>query len=346
MAEIIPLQITATRQETDSAKTLFLRAVENMPLPYEAGQFLTFIFDQHGREVRRSYSLSSSPDNAEELSITVKQEPNGSISRWLVQHAKPGDILHALPPSGMFTIQPQTAPRDIFLIAAGSGIAPIYSILKTILIKEPGSHVILVYSNHNESTAIFYHQLIQLQQQHPKQLHIEFLFSNRQDIFKARLSAVSLEMLLQRHLHFEKHDALVYTCGPYYFMQMVQIVALTNGFAKENIRKEIFTIGTEAEASKQYYDHTDRTIILQYQGVTQELLVPYNKSILNAALDKGIDLPYSCRGGRCSTCKGRVLNGNVWMHYNEVLTDEDEANGLVLTCTGHPVSNDVVIQVN
>ncbi|MEO7312118.1 MAG: iron-sulfur cluster-binding domain-containing protein [Chitinophagaceae bacterium] len=347
MAEQFSLKVTGIREETAHSKTFFLKPVNGKNVPYQAGQFLSFIFHQYGRELRRSYSLSSSPNADDELSITVKLQPNGAVSRWMLHEISNGYLLHALPPSGMFTIQPQTfISRDIFLIGAGSGIVPLYSILKTLLIAEPQSRVVLIYSNHSQQEAIFYGALTALQQRYPQQLHIEFLFSNYQDILKARLSVVSLQALLQQHLHHQKGDALIYTCGPYYFMQMVQIVALTNGFAKEHIRKEIFTIGTEAEASKQYYDHTDRSILLQYQGITHALFVPFNKSILTAALDAGIDLPYSCRGGRCSTCKGRVLQGNVWMHYNEVLTNDDEAKGLVLTCTGHPISNDVVIQVN
>jgi len=347
MANTIQFQVTATKQETALSKTFFLQPLHQQKIQYRAGQFLTFIFNQNGNEIRRSYSLSSSPDVDETISITVKQEPNGLISRWMLQQLQAGDILEALQPSGMFFLATQTAiPRDIFLIAAGSGIVPLYSILKSVLIKEPQSRVTLIYSNHRPEESIFREPLLLLQQQYAMQLHIEFLFSNNQDILKARLSAVLLQMLLERHLHFSKADAVVYTCGPYYFMQMVEIVALTNGYAKDHIRKEIFTIGGEAASAKQYYDHTDRTIELQYNGITQMLQVPYNKSILTAALENGINLPYSCRGGRCSTCKGQLLRGKIWMHYNEVLTDDDEANGLVLTCTGHPITNDVVLLVN
>ena len=274
---------------------------------------MTFIFQHHEQEVRRSYSLSSSPEVDENLSITIKREPNGVIGRWMLANAQVGDILMALPPTGMFVITPQpTKPRDIFLIAAGSGITPIYSILKSILIQEPESKITLIYSNHEESTTIFLIALLALQGRYRQQLQIEFLFSNNQNIFKARLSATSLEILFKRHLHFAKADALVYTCGPWGYMQMVQIIALTNGFRKEHVRKEIFANGKEPLPAKQYFDHTDRNITIVHQQKERIIFVPYNKSILDAALESGIPIPYSCKAGRCKSIADRPVCNCHW----------------------------------
>lgn len=346
MAETIPLLITGIRQETLNVKTFFLQAVDGGKFDYKAGQFITFLLTINGEEVRRSYSFSSSPSLNEPISITIKRQPNGIISRWIFDTWHPGTELQALPAAGMFVIAYQSAVRrDIFLIAAGSGITPIYSLLKEILLQEPYSFITLIYSNHSRNQAIFYDELILLQYKHSSQLHIEFLFSNHQQILQARLSSTSLKILLDKYIKFEKKDALIYTCGPFDFMQMVQIVALTHGFESKNIRREIFTLPDITAAQSNYIDNTDYTITLILSNTSYPLFVPHQKSILTAALDNGIELPYSCRAGRCSSCRAKLLQGKVQMHYNEVLTEEDEANGLILTCTGHPVSDNVIIEV-
>lgn len=346
MAETILVRITAIQTETSDVKTFFLQPVNGEFLDYKAGQFITFLFTINGGEVRRSYSFSSSPLWDQSLSITIKRHSNGIISRWIFDYWQPGMELRALPPAGMFTITLQDKmARDIFLIAAGSGITPVYSLLKDILLSEPGSFITLIYSNHTHSQTIFYEELLLLQEKFPHQLTIEFLFSDHQQILQARLSSTSLKLLLDRHLHYNKADAFIFTCGPFDFMQMVQIVTLTNGFKGRNIRREIFSLPDTTAAQSTYIDNTDHAITLIKAGVTYQLFVPHQQSILTAALDNGIELPYSCRAGRCSSCRAKLLQGKVQMHYNEVLTDEDEAAGFILTCTGHPLSDDVVIEV-
>lgn len=343
---MLSFTILSIQQETAYAKTFFLQPANGEKLNYKAGQFVTLLFTEYGREVRRSYSISSTPGVDDEISITVKKMPNGNISRWLIDEAKVGDILNALPPAGMFTINtnPQLK-RHIFLIAAGSGVTPIFSLLKAVLHNEPLSFVTLIYSNSHYKSTIFLSQIKKLEKEFEEKLHVEWLFSDNPYIFKARLSSTLLEDLLHKHLKNAKHDALIYTCGPYDFMQMVQIVALTNGFNKANIRREVFVDPEDTEIEKPYFDTTDRSITLIYNEVKHHLTVPYQESILTAALDKGIKLPYSCRAGRCSSCRCTVKQGIVFMHYNEVLTDADLANGFALTCTGHPATDDVVVEI-
>jgi ring-1,2-phenylacetyl-CoA epoxidase subunit PaaE len=347
MAETILLHITNIRTETPTVKTYTLEAVNGKSLPYKAGQFITFLFTINGEEVRRSYSFSSAPTWDQFLKITIKRQPNGIVSRWIFDTWHIGMKLHALPAAGIFTIPyQQYTPRDIFLIAAGSGITPIYSLLKDVLIKEPQSSITLIYSNSSRNHTIFYDELVTLQARFNNQLHIEFLFSDHQQILQARLSSTSLKLLLDRHLHYNKSNALLFTCGPFDFMQMVQIIALTNGFKSNHIRREIFTLPDITYNQKIYIDNVDRTITLIKNGISHNLFVPHQQSILTAALINHIDLPYSCKAGRCSSCRAQLLQGKVQMHYNEVLTDEDEANGYILTCTGHPVSDDVIVKLD
>lgn len=347
MPETTSYRITEIRQETAAVKTFVLQPQSGEKIIYKAGQFLTFLFWVNGEEVRRSYSFSSAPSLNEPLSITTKRYDNGAISRMMHDTLQVGDILQAVAPAGMFVIEPQgNAERDIFLIAAGTGIVPIYSLLKELLVQENKSNLVLIYSNHHHSDAVFYKELLALQQQFADRLHIEFLFSNHQQILKARLSSTSLKMLLDKHLKFLRKQALVYTCGPYDFMQMVQIVALTHGFNTNHIRREIFNLPESTGPKATYINATDQVITLIKGGKSYRVLVPHQQSILTAALKNGIELPYSCRAGRCSSCRAKVMQGKVQMHYNEVLTDADEEAGYTLTCTGHPITNDVVIDVS
>ncbi len=346
MSETISFCITAIRAETATVKTFVLKPESGETISYKAGQFLTFLFWINGEEIRRSYSLSSAPALHEPFSITTKRHANGAITRLMHDTLQVGDVLQALSPAGMFTIEPEPLEeKDIFLIAAGTGIVPIFSLLKELLTVEKNSNLTLIYSNHQKSDAVFYNELIAWQQRFPQRLHIEFLFSDHQQILKARLSSTSLKMLLDKHQHFPRNQALLYTCGPYYFMQMVQIVALTHGFNPAHIRREIFTLPDINAPQPAFVTTIDETVTLIKGGITHKLYVPYQQSILTAALKNGIELPYSCRAGRCSSCRAKVLQGKVVMHYNEVLTDADEEAGYTLTCTGHPVTSDVVIEV-
>lgn len=340
---MLELEITAIYIETDSCKTFTFYSLPGVN--YKAGQFLTFLFERRGREIRRSYSLSSSPDADNALSITIKLTSNGEISRWWLFEAKVGDKVKALPPSGMFFLEWQQTARDIFLTAAGSGITPLYSIIKSALIREPQSRIILVYSNTSNNTTIFLSVLKKLERDHPGRLLIYWLFGDNKDLLYARLGTYNLQRIIADAMAFAREDAVMYTCGPQDYMQTVQITWMTMGFSRKGFRKELFDINALPPLAKQYYDKEDRTITVIYRGETVALFVPYNRTILDAALKKGIDIPYSCKAGRCSTCKCLVRSGQVWMHYNEVLLDEDLARGLVLTCTGHPASLDVTVEI-
>lgn len=340
---MLKLTIKKITRETDQCKTF--QFITESKVDYEPGQFLTFLFYKNGKETRRSYSMSSSPFIDEDLAITIKATSNGEISRWWMLEAMVGDVLNALLPSGMFTITPQKKTRDIFLAAAGSGITPVFSIIKSLVKTEPTSHIILIYSNSNPSTAIFLEELQQMEDQYSNQLKIVWLFSNHKNLLYARLSTYNLQRIILEQLRYKMNDAIMYTCGPFSYMQMVQITCLTMGFLKTNFRRELFDINELPPLSKRYYDTMDRTVTISCDGISYSLLVPYKQTILEAALKKGIDLPYSCKAGRCSTCRCKVVSGKVWMHYNEVLTDEDEEMGIALTCTGHPASDKVMLEI-
>lgn len=326
--------------QTKDCKIFVLEAMDGSSLSYKAGQFLTFIFDTPFGEQRRNYSLSSSPDLQEPVSITIKRIANGVFSRKLVDTARPGDELTTIGASGFFTLPGDMSHcRQLFLLAAGSGITPVFSVLKTVLKKYPHVQVVLIYSNHSKADAIFYNDLQQLQQQYQQQLKIEWLFSNVPDHTKARLGNWLLGELLKKHLAEPLPACLFYLCGPFSYMRMITITLLSAGVKAVSIRKEEFVI-TEPRVLLQPPDTTARQVTVIVNKKKYRFRSSFPQTILEAAKQVGIELPYSCETGRCGTCAAVCTHGNVWMKYNEVLTDEDMRKKRVLTCTGYPVYGD------
>lgn len=316
--------------ETPQSKTLVLRSSE--ALSYQAGQFLTLLFNRSGHEVRRSYSMSSAPGIDTELSITVKRRPNGEVSRYLLDHVRVGDQLESLEPSGRFVLEPPTEqPRDVVMIAAGSGITPLYAMLKTSLKQDPLSRVVLLYSSRSRADTIFFGQLEQLEAQYPHQLIVCHLWSSEGQ----RLNNFVLEQLLRQYLRHAPERALFYLCGPPDLMRTAQITLKFMGFEREQIKKEHFVID-EPPASTVPTLPTAAELTLHFKNQTHQISIAPHQTVLDAALAAGIRLPYSCRGGRCSACAGRCTRGQVLMSVNDVLTDRDTTQGYILTCTAYP----------
>ncbi|WP_029282634.1 ferredoxin--NADP reductase [Pedobacter sp. R20-19] len=316
---------------------------------YLAGQFVSLVFEGKNREVRRSYSFNSSPDVDEPLAITVKRVENGEISRFLHHKTAVNDVLFAQEPQGLFSYLPnEYVERDLFLFAAGVGITPLFSILKTALVIERNSLITLVYSNRSKEDALFYNELLEWQSRYPERLKIVWIFSNSKNLMTARLNKFYIEQLIKTHLHFGREHALFYTCGPIIYMDLCRITLLGMGFDLKQIKRETFVLPEdemdEDDGSEKVVDKSTYSVILNFNGETYNLAVPWPKRILDVALENKIKLPYSCRGGVCSTCVATCTKGNVRMDYNEVLTDEEIERGRVLVCTGHPTENGTTVE--
>lgn len=312
---------------------------------YLAGQFLTLVFNVNGKELRRSYSLCSSPDVDEPLSIAIKRVENGEISRILHHKTAVGDVLTAVEPNGRFSYVPEPRlKRTVFLFAAGVGITPLYAIVKTALIREQHTKIILIYSNRSADQALFYKELNSWQIQYPERLKIVYVFSQSQNLLMARLNGPLIERLVKENLEFEKEDTLLYTCGPVDYMDVCRITLLNLGFDPTQIKRETFVLPEdeldEDDATEKKVKHTNTySVILNFKNNVYQLSVPYNQTILDAALAQDIKLPYSCHAGICSTCTANCIKGGVEMDYNEVLMDDEIAAGRVLVCTGHPTED-------
>jgi len=345
----IHLRIREVIAETSDAFTYQLETTDGQPLAYQAGQFITFLIYLHGTEYRRSYSFSSTPGIDAYPAVTIREKQNGEISRHIRHHWKAGDEITALLPSGRFTLQEYaTSPRDIFLLGAGSGITPLYSLLKGILHNEPTAHVKLVYSNSSVQRTIFNRQLHELAALFPDQLHIVHLFSGESpDHMIRRLSNLSLEPLVNQQLRFRREDAQFFVCGPPEYMRMALLTLTFMGFDDTQLHKENFVVNTAPQLARigTPEDTSVKEVELHLRGGVYKLSVPGDRNILNAALAEGIALPYSCKGGVCGSCTARCTKGKVWMALNNVLTDKEVEQGFILTCTGYAASAEVVIEM-
>lgn len=344
----LQLKIVAVKDETPGTRTYYLENTAPEPVVYQAGQFLTFIIQLYNKEHRRSYSFSSTPGIDEHMAVTIREKENGEISRYLLRTWKPGDIITAVEPSGRFTFEPATGERDIFLMAAGSGITPVFSLLKQMLREEPAAKITLIYSNTTPERTIFYEQLRTLENGHPR-LKILFLFSNDPDNHHTyrRLNNILLELLVNEHLLFHKDAAQFFLCGPPEYMRMILLTLHFMGFGDAQLHKENFVITTEAKLARTSLptDDTPRQVNILLRNETYTLAIPANQTILSYALEHDVPLPYSCKGGVCGSCTALCTSGKVWMSVNEVLTDKELAEGLVLTCVGYPVSDQIDIEL-
>jgi ring-1,2-phenylacetyl-CoA epoxidase subunit PaaE len=340
------VQIVEIKQETTASSTFELQPLDGWEPDYQAGQFITLVFTDEHKEERRSYSFSSAPVLHEPMRITIKRVTNGEYSRFLLDHAKPGDVLLTSGISGFFQLPPAEklgAAQRLFFLAAGSGITPVYALIKTALVTTT-LPITLIYSNKSVADTIFYHELQQLQQLYPDRLQVEFLFSDVLNIRKSRLSNWLLLQLLQELLTIPLQQCLFYLCGPFDYMQMITITLLTEGVPPANIKKENFS--TLKPVKKPKPPDTDaHQVKVRIHDRTYEVTVQYPHSILAAAREQGIVLPYSCEAGRCGSCAATCTKGQVWMAYNEVLMDDEISKGRVLTCQGYPVGGDAEIEL-
>lgn len=339
---MLQLRVEAIKWETSDTATFFLSEINGEKIIYQAGQFITLIFSHHREEIRRSYSLSSSP-HEDFLSITVKRMENGEISRFLLTKINAGDILTALAPAGKFVEANPDVTKDIFFFAAGSGITPVYAQMKYILSRKGNSVITLLYSSHQAKSALFYPDLNSLAATFPERLKIIYLFSVTEDNSpRKRLNNDLVTQLVNSNLKYASDKAEFFICGPFVYMRMVKLTLTFMGFEAAQIRRENFVLET-VPVSTTVMNFPPKTVKLHFGNTSYDVVVGENQSILQAALQNNIQIPYSCRAGICSSCTAICKSGKVEMVVNDVLTDQDLKHKWILTCTGHPVSNDVEI---
>jgi ring-1,2-phenylacetyl-CoA epoxidase subunit PaaE len=349
--DTLKLRVKDIRPETPDTKTIFLERTDSRSLSYQAGQFLTLLLSFRGRELRRSYSFSTTPGIDPIPAITVKRVPNGEVSRYLLDHLRVGDILHTLPPAGRFTLD--EAAHSLVFIAAGSGIVPVFSLLKAALalrsISRPGAPIILITQQHDPGSSPFHAQLHALANEYGEDRlrWIEWL-----SIRDGRLNNWLLEEWILTLLPPVDHppqasapgqatQPVFYLCGPPAFMRMAQFTLRLLGFSDAQIKKENFTV-EYVPPPPLLTDTSPKRVTILRNDSPLHFEAAWPDTILRAAERHHITLPYSCRGGRCSTCAARCLSGKVKMSINEVLTEKELKEGWILTCVGY-AETDVVL---
>ena len=364
MSSYLTLQVVALTQETPDTVTIHLERPDRQPVASQPGQFLTLLVPcgpAGARPERRAYSLSSTPQDAPRLSVTVKRVLGGLVSNYLLDNVKVGQQYEVLPPLGSFVVKPSPgAARSLVLIGAGSGITPLMSMLKAVLAQEPQSHVLLIYGNRNENTVIFKQQLAALEAGSRGRLQVEYVYSQPLGAagthqHTGRLNRTTLLRVLEHRHQFPAPQAEYYICGPEGLMTEAQAALELLNVPATRIRRESFVAAADAaEAGDQHGDALagpddgtikTRSVKVQYEGSDYVFEVPASKTILDAALDLDIDLPYSCQAGLCTACRGKCLSGKVHLDEREGLSDAELAKGYVLTCVAHPLTADVVIEI-
>ena len=339
------LIIKEVQRETSSAVSILFNVPSELKPNYTfiAGQYLNLRLTLDGKEIRRAYSICSSPESGE-LRIAVKAVKNGAFSQFANTKLKSGDILEVGKPEGKFTFEPQgDRQKNYGAFVAGSGITPVISILKSVLKSEPQSSFVLVYGNKSPEETIFHQELHDLQSQYTGRLFVHYVFSQAKvdgELFGRIDKSVVNFVLNNKHkeLTFDKF----YLCGPEEMINTVSAVLKEHNVAEKNIKFELFSsVSTEDTIEKSFEGHTKITILVDEEETTFEM--SQKQTILEAALKQGVDAPYSCQGGICSSCLARITSGTAEMKKNSILTDSEIAEGLVLTCQAHPTSESIYV---
>lgn len=347
--ELLQWKVIQVIRETPDTVTYMLEEATGKPVSWNAGQSLTFLFNQHGHEIRRSYSICTAPGIDKHPGITVKKKENGEISRHILNTWEKDTIISSLPPAGRFIIDTDEAKqRHIWFIAAGSGMSPVLALLKKALYHEPQSHITLIYQNHDERHIIYHQALQELAKQYAHRFTRIDLLSNPldPDIKPARLNNWLLEQLVtspSTSLRTAALPPVFYTCGPEPFMRMVQFTLRVLGYSEDQLRKEHFVIETLRKPAFTM-PSTAFSVVVHYANKIYRFNTAWPNTILQSAQKQGITLPYSCNTGRCATCAAICRKGSVTMSNNEVLTDGDLQGKLILTCTGYAAS-DVELEI-
>lgn len=320
-------------------------------MDYKQGQYLTFRKEFDGEELRRSYSICAGKDDGV-LQVGIKRVDGGAFSTWVNEELKAGDVVEAMPPMGAFhtPIEPEKS-KHYLGFAGGSGITPVLSILRTVLAREPKSEFTLVYANRNVASIMFREQLEDLKSKYMGRLSIiHILEQDAQDIelFTGLVTEEKCDQLFHGWIDINSVD-LALICGPEPMMLGIRDALQKHGLSKEQIKFELFASAQTGRAKKravsknaaQAGDSTDAVVMLD--GESRSFEMKRDQTILEASLENNMDAPHACKAGVCSTCKCRVLEGEVEMVTNHALEDYEVEKGYVLSCQSYPITKTVKV---
>lgn len=344
MSTFYKLAVQEVKRETPQAVSIAFHLPEALQPLYEfkAGQYLNLKLSIDGEEIRRAYSICVAPDSGE-LRIAVKAVKNGLFSNFANQQLQAGHVIEVGQPEGKFTLEPQKDRlRNYAAFVAGSGITPVMSILKTVLKHEPLSTFVLVYGNKSPEETLFKEELTTLEHQYVGRFFVHYIYSQAKvegSVF-GRIEKSTVNFIL-KNKHKELEFSKFYLCGPEEMINLVSNTLKEQNVPEKNIKFELFTASGTEKQIQTGDGHTKITVLLDDEETTFEMSA--KQTLLEAALKQGLDAPYSCQGGICSSCLARITQGTAEMKKNSILTDGELASGLILTCQAHPTSEEIAI---
>lgn len=347
MSKFKELKVKEVKRETDDTVSIAFEIPESQKqeFTYEAGQYITIKHQINGEEVRRSYSLSSAPFE-DDFRVAVKKIENGKMSTFLNTIVKSNDVLEVLPPLGTFKLSPQDDSTYV-AFAAGSGITPVISMIKSTL-ENSNSKIVLFYANKTKEATIFKSELDQLFEKYPERFKLQYLYTRQpveNKLFEGRINKTKFEDLMRENMGLLKADGY-FMCGPEQMIKDIADGLEYFGVDKSKIHYELFVTSiVEDEVKKTNNDFSGvshLTVIMDGDEFEFELKAD-EEHILDAAIENGVDAPFSCKGAVCCTCKAQVIEGKAVMDMNYALSDEEVEQGFILTCQAHPASDKVVV---
>lgn len=351
MRQFHPLQIKHVRRETPDSIRVALRVPADLQDEYTfvPGQHLPFQLELDGKKLRRTYSICSAP--GEELEIGIRVQPGGQFSEYAANVLKSGDTIDVMPPTGQFHLELNPRhERDYVGFAAGSGITPILSMIKAVLAVEPQSRFILFYGNRKQSTTMFIEDLYALKNMYMDRLQLNFVFSREEQEFEPMAGRLDGDKVRELYQHFGAglQASQCFVCGPDTMIENVTAALLELGMAENRVHSERFGVPRKpagdrpAKTAAATAEQAEITVVMDGHVRSFEMRRD-DENIVDAAAEHGIDLPYSCKGGVCATCRCHVRAGEVSMETNYGLEPWEVEAGFVLACQSRPISRSVTL---
>ncbi|MBO6605413.1 ferredoxin--NADP reductase [Psychroserpens sp.] len=347
MSQFHQLKINAVQKATENAVTIGFEVPDSLrtSFQYKAGQYITLRATINNEEVRRDYSICSAPKSGK-LVVAVKEVVDGTFSKFANRVLKVGDLIDVSAPNGRFIFEPNVqSNRTVAAFAAGSGITPIMSIAKSVLEEEPNSKFVLIYGNKSPKDTIFLDEILELQNTYGERFYLKLVFSQSQEpeALFGRIEKSTVNFILKNQ-YKDRHIDAFYICGPEQMIYTVKDVLLENTISEDAIHFELFTVPTtDTDEVTESLPNGKTKITVLIDDEESTFVMDQTKTLLEASLDKDLDAPYSCQGGICSSCIARITEGNATMRQNNILTDGEVAEGLILTCQAHPTSTTIVV---
>jgi len=339
MADFYSLRVKQIKKLTPTSVAITFDIPKDLAqvFAFEAGQYITIKKDIKGKELRRAYSISSSPKN-ESITIGVKKVDRGGFSDYAHSKLAVGDSLEVMPPEGRFIFKQSDQVKSVAAFAAGSGITPIMSIAKTVLDSNKSNKFVLVYGNKSYEETMFYTDLVKLELDYSNRFFIYFTNSQamEENSLFGRIETSTVNYALKNKHKDTNFDAF-YLCGPEKMIHTVTDTLVDNGISKDKIHFELFT-ATEIKDELQVGAEGETQVEVVVDDETFSFTMDKKMLVLDAVLKENIDAPYSCQGGVCSSCIAKITEGKAEMVQNQILTDGEIADGLILTCQAHALT--------